>query len=173
MWWQNALQAIGIAGSVLSAVGVYIALRQIRRTREAADAARLAIEATRLEISSNVLLADVTTCTRVVEEIKTLMRSRKYESALLRVTDLNALIIQLQSLSTAIGEKPDQRSREALTSLSVLRDLLEQKLDNDDIAVETAKVNAELSQIADRLGHWIGRKKFKPVGGGHDDSGCV
>ena len=104
----------------------------------------------------------MTSCTRVIEEIKGLLRSRKYELALLRVTDLNSLIIQLQSLSTTTGERPDQRSREALTSLSVLRDLLELKLDNDETAIETAKVNAELSRIADRLGHWIGRKKFQP-----------
>jgi hypothetical protein len=162
MWWQTALNIIGVVGSILSAVGVYVAIRQINQTKKVAQAALEASEATQRGIASNVILADMSSCMRVIEEIKTLLRSRRYESALMRVTDLTGLIIQLQHLAAAGSERPDLRAREALTSLSVLRDLLELKLDDDSTSLEVAKVNSELSKIADRLGHWIGRRKFEP-----------
>lgn len=153
--------AISIVGSALSLIGVAIAVWQIFKTRKAAEAAQNAVEATRRSITSNVVLADMSSCTRAIEEVKALVRAKRYEPALLRVTDLHALIIQLQHVTRSDG-KADTRAREALTGLSVLRDLLEEKLDNDEIAIETAKVNSELAKISDGLGHWIGDRKLRP-----------
>lgn len=156
---QAVLDAISVGGSVLSLVGLGIAISQIVKTRKAADAAAAAARETQARIANAVILADLSTSTRSVEEVKEFIRSRKYEPALLRVSDLNHMVIQLQHLASS-STPPDWTIREMLTNLSVLRDLLEQRLSDDATEVDTAKVNAELSRIGDRLSHWIGGRKL-------------
>ncbi|HKO36410.1 MAG TPA: hypothetical protein VJV21_08020 [Pyrinomonadaceae bacterium] len=156
---QTIIDLIGVAGSMLSLLGVIIAVVQVRKARKAAEAAEVASLAAQKTIANKVILIDVSASAQSVEEVKAHIRSQKFESALLRVTDLNALIIQLQHVPST-NTPPDWQIREMLTNLSVLRDLLEQKLHDPAVVVETPKVNAELSRIADDLGHWIAGRKF-------------
>jgi hypothetical protein len=166
-WWEVALQVISLTGSVLSATGVYLAIEQLKKTQKAAEAARDASQAAERGIARNVLIADISVSGKMIDEIKAFLRSCKYELALVRVSDLTAIIIQLQHVGTVDAAKPDHRAREALTSLSVLRDLLEEKLYDECVVIDTAKVNSELARISDRLGHWVGRRKFSVIGEAH------
>jgi len=154
-----ALAWITLAGTILSLAGVIFAGAQILKTKRAALAAEEAAQNTQRSITNNVALVDLSTSTRSVEEVKSLIRAQRYEPALLRLSDLNSLVIQVQHIA-AESDPPEWSVREMLTNLSVLRDLLEQKLADDSVIVETAKVNAELSRIGDHLGHWVSGRKF-------------
>lgn len=89
---------ISIIGSFLSLFGVIIALVQISKTRRAAEAAKDAAIQTQKAISRNLLLSDVSICIRNAEEIKSFVRNGKYESALIRVTDLISQLIQIREV---------------------------------------------------------------------------
>src|SRR5215213_1014217 len=89
-WW------LGLLGSLASLIGLPVAIWQISKTRRIAEAAKDASLETQAAISRNLLLSDVSNCTRNIEEIKFFTRNEKYESALIRITDLVSQLIQLR-----------------------------------------------------------------------------
>lgn len=155
---------IGIIGTALSLIGIIVAIFQINKTRKAAEAAQGAAQSAINAIHLNVTLADISTCINEVEEIKVMIRSERYEAALLRVTDLSGKIIQLKTMPKSKFVAHINNSKEMLTQLSVLRDLLERKLQDKNVKVHTPKVNKILSAISDDLHVWIGNNKYIPPG---------
>jgi hypothetical protein len=160
--------AIAAAGSVLSLIGVAIAIWQIRKTLRVAEAAQRAAEETQRAITRSVLLTDLSTCTTALEELKALIRGKRVEAALLRVTDLNTQLTQLQSLHGASPSEPLDFAQ-ILTQLSILRELLERKLNEEKVVVNPVQVNTVLSSISDQLNSWIGKQKYLGSRGESDD----
>lgn len=160
-----ALNIVSVAGTILSLVGVIIAIVQIRKTRLAAEAAARSATSTQRAISQNVMLTDVATCTTSLEEVKVLLRSSRFESALLRVTDLHAHLLQLHGVSTVGPTSVSIDFRDALTQLAILRDLLENKLHKRETAINPAQVNNVLSGISDQLNQWLGTAKYSAISG--------
>lgn len=71
---------------------------QIYKTRRAAEAAEVASLQTQKSILRNLLLSDVSTCIKHIEEIKSSARNEKYEMSLTRVNDLISQLIQIQEV---------------------------------------------------------------------------
>lgn len=155
---------VSIFGTALSLLGITIAIYQILKTRKAAEAALLAANMATDAIQLNVTLTDVSSCINEVEEIKVMIRSKRYEAALLRVTDLSGRLIQLKNMPMNRFVKHVPNSKEMLAQLSVLRDLLERKLQNEKLPINASKINKILSEISDGLNIWIGSNKYLPGG---------
>ena len=153
-------EVISIAGSILSLIGVLIALVQIRKTLRAARAAEIAAKETQQAIARNILLADVSTCTRTLEEIKVLVRGERHEAALMRVTDLSTLLIQLQHLNIQPASETKTNFARMITQLTILRELLEQKVYRQDTEINPVQVNTQLSKISDQLSRLLGEEKY-------------
>jgi hypothetical protein len=158
------INIISIIGSVLSLIGVIIAIAQIRKTLRAAQSAQAAATQTQFAISRNVLLTDISTCTRSLEELKVLIRGKRHEAALIRATDLSAQLIQLQHIQHSTNDIQNINFREILTQLSILRELLERKVFQQNTEVNPVQVNSQLSQISDQLNRWIGEEKYVVTG---------
>jgi len=137
-----------------------VALAQIRKTLSAARAAEQAAANTHGAITRNVFLADVSSCVTAIEELKVLLRSSRFEAALLRVTDLNADLIHIQHLPSVPADTSSIQFTDVLTQLSVLRELLEQKVQSDAPDLNPVQANSVLSRISDQLNHWIGDSKY-------------
>ncbi len=87
---------ISIIGSILSLLGVGIAIRQISLVKKAAVAAKDAANQTQKTISQNLLLSNVHTCIKNLEEIQSFVRYERYESAQIRTGDLVSYLYQIQ-----------------------------------------------------------------------------
>ena len=59
---------ISVIGSILSLLGVIIAIQQIRQVKKSADAAKKAADRTQRIISRNLLLSDVKNCIKNLDE---------------------------------------------------------------------------------------------------------
>lgn len=151
---------IGIIGSVASLVGIYYAIKQINKTLEAAEAAKEAALKTRKVISRNLLLSDVSTCTRIIEEIKLFVRSEKYEPALIRVTDLVSQLIQIQEVSKSSSQTLQVNFKEKLSQLSVIRKSFEKKIAKTPVKIYSVAVISQLAEISDDLNKFIGENKI-------------
>jgi hypothetical protein len=158
---QQILNAISVAGSVLSLIGVWITLLQMRRTRRAAEAAEKASQRAQQAIARNVLLVDVTACLSQLDAIKTMIRAKRYDAGLLRVGDLAAALAQLRNVGSSEPAK-QLPYKKALTQLGILRDLLEQRLQDEQVPVNPVQVNSVLSDISSSLNTWIGGAKYLP-----------
>lgn len=151
---------ISIIGSFLSLIGVIIALVQISKTRRAAEAAKVASIQTQSVISRNLLLSDVSICARNIEEIKYFARNEKYESALIRVTDLVSQLIQLRETLESSNQSHQIEFEERLSQLVFIRVNFEKKLNKNSVKINTVQVNSQLSEISDELNKLIGKVKL-------------
>jgi len=165
----SAVEVISIAGSMLSFLGVLIAISQIRKTRRAAEAAQNATDKTQKLIARNVLLQDISACTTAIEEVKALIRSKRYEASLLRVTDLNTQLIRLRYLKSNDAGLADIPFQEIVTQMSMLREMLEQSLNQKTSDLRPAHVNGILSRISDQLNAWIGKNRYVAKEGASND----
>lgn len=154
------IDAVSVAGSVLSLLGVGITLWQIRKTLRAAQAAEAAAKETQLAIARSVFLSDVSACVRSVEELKVFVRGEKHEAALMRVTDLSTMLIQLQPLQVQQATTKTTDFTKMLSQLSLMRELFEQKVNKQEAEINPAQVNTQLSDISDRLNRMLGKEKY-------------
>ncbi len=151
---------ISIIGSFLSLLGVIIALVQISKTRRAAEAAKDAAIQTQKAISQNLLLSDVSICLRNAEEIKSFVRIGKYESALIRVTDLISQLIQIREVLDSSNHPHQIQFDERLSQLVIIRTDFEKKLTKSSAKINVVQVNSQLSEISDDLDKLIGKTKI-------------
>jgi uncharacterized protein with PQ loop repeat len=152
-----------ILGTYFSVIGVIIALYQLSKIRKSADAAKLASMEAYATITKNVFMIDFASISRTIEEIKTLIRAEKHESALLRTNDV---IIQLQQASSLPLTQENSRAlslSQTISQLSILRELLEKK-QRDPTPIDVVFVNSVLSKIADKFNKIIGQTKYQIKG---------
>lgn len=153
-WW------LGLLGSIASLIGLPVAIWQISKTRRAAEAAEKAASQTQKDISRNLLLSDVSTCTRNLEEIKSFVRNGKYESALIRVTDLISQLIQIREMLESSKQTHQIEFEERLSQLVIIRTDFEKKLAKNSAKINIVQVNSQLSEISDELNKLLGEAKI-------------
>lgn len=153
-WW------LGLFGSLASLIGLPIAIWQIVKTRRAAEAAKDASLETQKEISRNLLISDVSTCMRNLEEIKSYVRDEKYEFALIRVTDLISQLIQIRELLENSSRIHQIQFKERLSQLSIIRKSFEKKIARGSARLNIVQVNSQLSELSDDLNKLIGETKI-------------
>jgi len=150
---------VGISGLAIGVVGFTFTIWQLFRTRKAAVAAKEASQKTQSSLQSNVMLVDISACIGMIEEIKTSIRNKQYNSALIRVTDLTSQLIQIRQLpdfSYRIGSK----MQSIVSQLAILRNTLEEGASNPRQTLDSVKINRKLSEISDCLNDWIGIYKY-------------
>ncbi len=151
---------ISVIGSIASLIGLPVAIWQIYKTRRAAEAATKAVIRTQKAISRNLLLSDISNCTRNTEEIKSFVRSGKYESALIRVNDLISQLSQIQEMSKNSNQPIQIEFRETISQLSIIRKDFEKKLIKSSVKMDVVQINSQLSEITDDLNKVIGETKI-------------
>ena len=142
---------ISAIGSVFSFLGVLVAIYQITKARDAAEAAKISAESASETLQKNVAMINVSGCVNEIEEVKVLIRNERVESALLRVCDLIGKIIQLKSMPKRDGISEIAEISNMLAQLGVLRDLLEKKLHKTNTSINPSQINSILSSISDDL----------------------
>ena len=153
---SEIVNLIGVIGSFLSLIGVIIAIWQILKTRRIAQAAKDASDRTQKIISRNLLLSDVSTCTKNLEEIKTYVRIERYESSLIRINDLISALVQIQQRLDVIEQKIPFEFEEMLSQLSIIRENFEKKVNRKSAKIDNVQINSQPSLISDDLNKLIG-----------------
>ena len=122
---------ISIIGSFASLIGLAFAYWQIYKTRKAAESAEKASRQTKEAISRNLLIYDISTCIKYIEEIRLYLRNDNYELAQVRSKDLISYIIQNQSLLKSFNQSDKINFEEIVAELNRLRNLLQKKIDKN------------------------------------------
>ena len=156
---MKILDYITLFGTYFSLLGVGFAIYQLAKTRKAAEAASRASDSTKELISHNLLLADLSTGIQILEEIKLHIRHKRYEAALLRITDLIAELIQINSQNNT-GPTDLENMSPMITQLTILREMLEKKLHKSENEIDVSLAYSVLSKISDELNARVGKQKF-------------
>ncbi len=92
--------------------------------------------------------------------MKAFVRSGKYESALIRITDLVSQLIQIQEVSKSSNQPLQIEFKETLSQLSIIRKDFEKKLVKSSAKMDIVQINSQLSEISDDLNKMIGETKI-------------
>lgn len=147
---------ISIIGSLLSLIGVGIAVWQISIVKKAAVAAKEASLQTQKTISQNLLLSSIHTCIKNLEEIQSFVRYERYESAQIRAYDLISYLYQIQQRTKGSERTLEIRYEEMLSELSIIREEFERKVNKSSARINNVQINTRLSEISDSLHKLVG-----------------
>ena len=148
---------ISIIGSILSLIGVGIAIWQIRLVKKAAVAAKEAADQTQKTISQNLLLSNVHTCIKNLGEVQSFVRYERYEAALIRLTDLISNLNRIPESSENTGRNAQINLEETLAQLIIIREEFEAKVNKLSAKIVGFRVNNQLSKISDNLNKLLGK----------------
>jgi hypothetical protein len=147
---------LSVLGSIASLVGLPIAIWQIRKTRRVAEAARDASDRTQKTISQNLLLSNIHTCIKNLEEIQSFVRYERYESAQIRAYDLISYLYQIQQRTKNSQQTLEIEYEEMLSELSIIREEFERKVNKSSARINNVQINTRLSEISNSLHKLVG-----------------
>jgi hypothetical protein len=154
---------ITVISFVLAIASIGIGIYQIYlvgRVKKVAEAAKESADRTQTLITKNLLLSEVSTSTRTLEEVKFLVRSERYEAALLRVSDLTSQLIQIQQMLSGSNQSLEIDFEQILSVMLGIRDNFEKKGFDSAFEIQGAIINSQLAVVSDELNKWIGKVKI-------------
>jgi len=92
---QNTLAIVGAGGVALTAIGVWLAWRQMRRTASAAKAASDAAVAALTESRSQYNRYVITQSSRLLTEARVYIKNESWDAAAMRLSDLADLLLRI------------------------------------------------------------------------------
>ena len=101
--WRDSLALIGVIGVILTALGVWFAYRQMKKTTSANEAATLAAVQALTESRRQYNRYVVGQASRILSEIRGHVRRQEWEVAGIRLIDLADLTVQVA------GDDPEWR----------------------------------------------------------------
>lgn len=165
MFSDEIKDILTIIGLIISIGGFAFAIWLIIKTKKAALAAKEASVNAREVLQTNIMLVDISIYARIIDEVKSSLRNQRFESALIRVTDLISQLIQIRHMEHFSSKESPILFQEIVTQLSILRESLEQIINEPDFPMDIVSVNKILSGITDLLYDLIGKYKYSNTQG--------
>ena len=116
-----------IAGVILSSVGLavslggfYFAIRQIIRSRSAAEAATQAVVDTRESLAKNLTVADLNRASERLQQLKDRHLGGEWRLALDQYHDIRVMLSDIRARHPGLAEAQSAAIQEATTQLSVI-----------------------------------------------------
>lgn len=147
---QNKLDfisAIGIIGSIASLAGISIAYIQILSLKEISNHNSIIINAALNQLFKSFSISDIAKAIKLVQEIQNLIRSEKSESALLRMQDLKAILIQINHVKILNGKFSDEDYKNIMTDLNIDISNINSQLIKQKPGINYIKVLANLESV--------------------------
>jgi hypothetical protein len=145
---------------LLSLLGFAIVLLQLRKTRGAADAAKVASNQALQAMSNSDTISNLATIRERINKVQLALRGSRYEAALIEIQTLREGLYQLRSRR---GFATDERKIDIqgmVTFLSKFQDYLERHLEDSKYEVPKRDMNNKLAEYATNLSEWMERMRF-------------
>jgi hypothetical protein len=115
----DIISGIGVVGSIASLVGILIAYLQILSVKRITESTNLAIDTTLNELMKSFSISDLSKAIKLIQEIQSLIRAEKQESALLRMQDLKSILIQIKHIKILDGKYESEDYKSLNTNLNI------------------------------------------------------
>jgi hypothetical protein len=153
----------GSIGILVSALGFGATLWQVRRSRNAALAARAAANEARDTVRLYDTLSDLSQALAIMDEAKRLNRAKRWEVLLDRYALAKKLLVHMKAQNPSLGHQHTQAIASTISQLGTLEDVLEQALqDGSDPTKRVAHFNSILSKQIERLDGLLAEVKASP-----------
>jgi hypothetical protein len=155
---------ITVIGFIITTVCFVITILQLYKTKKLTKAAYTAAVEAKSAMKNVIVISDLSTIIKTIQEIENYIRNRKPDSAYLRVNDLMHALVQIKQLIITTNNADDE-IKKILYQLSVIKRQLETKI-NDGKEMDITKVNYTLSEFELILEEITSKIKFPITGGG-------
>ncbi|MDA1312706.1 MAG: hypothetical protein O2968_05160 [Acidobacteria bacterium] len=146
---------LGLLGLALSAIGVFLAVRTLRKTRSAAEAAVRAVVDLRDSLGKVDRIASCTAALALVSEIKRLQRSSNWDSLPDRYSDLRQSLVQIRGAKPSLSSEHQRAIQTVLAQSGIIENQIEQHLARREPRPDVARINQVMSSQADRISEII------------------
>jgi hypothetical protein len=160
-WDMRFADYVTLGGFVLTVVGLIVGLRQLFKIRKSADAATAAANLATQGVQTRIWISDVTAQIEYAAAVAEYIRSDKFHSALLRMTDLRASLGKIVSASNLPGNaRPDLEA--AVAELTrVEKDIQSLLISGQGSAQFKYRAVAVLGELSDLLNRLVGQELYK------------
>jgi len=156
-WLQQNSSGLSV---LLSLLGFAIVLLQIRKTRHAAEASRIAADKALRAISEIDTISDLASLKERLKVLQVSIRWSRFEVAYHEAQSLREGFHQLRNRSGFETDESLIHLQAIVTFLSKLQDNLERKMDDGSYQLPLRAISAKLSEHATELSGWMEQKRF-------------
>ena len=149
---NTVLAGVGLGVAVLGLGFVYW---QIRKLRGATEAASKAASAARSEMVQQVTTAELGSVSTALDAFQNQLRAGQMEAALLSCQGIRRQLVGLRSRSA--HQIPEERRTElawAITTLTRIREVLDEPEETSAPTMEVAATNSEIERMIDLVVEW-------------------
>jgi hypothetical protein len=150
---------ITIISSLVTIVGFIITIMQIIKTKNISNAAYTAASEAKAAITNTIIISNLSTRVKSVQEIQNDILHEKNDVALLRTKDLIHALIEIRQLILSKERAENDVITEMVVQLSVLRRQLEAVIYKNE-KFDVLKANQKLSEFEVRLSELSVKVKF-------------
>jgi len=156
-WARDDSALISIA---LSVVGFLVVLLQLRKTRTAAEAAKLATDRALQAISDTETISDIATIKERIKKVQVAVQGGRYEVALHESQFLRESLHQLRNRRGFDTDADKTEIQEIITFLRKIQDYFERHLQDPTFEVPARFINRGLFDQATKVSEWIEKMRF-------------
>ena len=137
---------VGTFGLAVSVIGFVVAIYQIRRSRDAASAARDAALEARAALRRDLTIADLARGRARIQELKEFHRSGQWQRALDRYPDVGELLMLIRNRHENLTDDQQRVIQDGVMQIRAMERSAENAL-NTDTTPDTVGYNEMLSEV--------------------------
>jgi len=149
------INALGVSASVLGVlvalIGFWITIRNVRRSKRAADRAEEAASKALRSVRHIDTVQSLSKATTLAEEMKTLNREKEWKMLLDRLSTFRNMLIEIKGSTPGLSDDHKSRLQAAITQSQTMSNNIEGVLAGDTESANVPRMNKILSQQAEKL----------------------
>jgi hypothetical protein len=146
---------------ILSVVGFGLAYFEIRKTKNAVNAASDATKDTLNSISIDFTIEDLENITSSFREIQISLRGKRYEAAIIRLQAVSNKLVKLKCRKSFSTEQRQSQIQSFVVWINRLQKKLEQAILDDSEIKDIPNINLKLSEFMNSIAGWGEETRFE------------
>ena len=155
---------ITIISSLITVIGFVITIVQIIKTKKISNAAYSAAREAKLAITNTMIISNLSSKVKVIQEIQGDIFNEKYDVAYLHTKELIHELIEIRQLIISKEQNDEGIIKETIVQLGILKRQLESTIYKNE-KIEISKINPKLSEFEIKLSELFAKIKFPIIGG--------
>lgn len=146
--WADIVSLIGFP---LALIGLWVAIRETKKSKSAAVAAGIAVEKVRKDISLINTVSEFSSAIAILDESKRLIRHNTFAPLPDRLTQARLLLILIREKTKNLTEDQKICFQDAISDLSILEKKIEEIISKSGPLKNAPAVNENISNHIDKL----------------------
>lgn len=145
---------------IVLVLGFIITIYLLWRSKSASQSARAASEETRDKLTKTFTIIDLSKIISGIEEIRSLIRDKKWEIVLSKSPSLKQNIVAVINEYGELTDKNREAFQEAILEIGVIEESIERAMHSDDQSVDGVRFNKFLGDVQIKFMEMMEKEKI-------------